>query len=97
MNCPRCETAVLREGERDGVVVDVCPACRGVWLDRGELEKIISRASAEIDAFERRPPAQHRRDPRDSDSGEYRKYGGAPGQYPPRKRRWYETLGDLID
>jgi len=39
MNCPRCEGSELDERERDGAVVDVCRACRGVWLDRGELEK----------------------------------------------------------
>ena len=42
MNCPRCNTA-LDLSERQGVEIDVCPACRGVWLDRGELDKIVDR------------------------------------------------------
>jgi len=41
MRCPRCGT-VLVERTRVGVAVDVCDRCRGVWLDRGELEKILA-------------------------------------------------------
>ncbi len=44
MHCPRCDVEVLVEKTRDGVTIDVCPACRGVWLDRGELERLIARA-----------------------------------------------------
>ncbi len=44
MHCPRCEMEVLDERERDGVTIDICPSCRGVWLDRGELERLIARA-----------------------------------------------------
>jgi Zn-finger nucleic acid-binding protein len=39
MFCPSCQNT-LRERERDGVMLDVCPGCGGVWLDRGELEKL---------------------------------------------------------
>ncbi|HEX8521088.1 MAG TPA: zf-TFIIB domain-containing protein [Tepidisphaeraceae bacterium] len=42
MNCPHCNTT-LNLAERQGVEIDVCPTCRGVWLDRGELDKIIER------------------------------------------------------
>lgn len=42
MNCPRCEVP-LNEIRRTGVVVDTCDKCHGMWLDRGELEKISSR------------------------------------------------------
>ena len=44
MKCPHCESD-LRVYDRHGVEIDLCPACRGVWLDRGELDKIIERAS----------------------------------------------------
>ncbi len=59
MLCPRCEKPTLEEKDRSGVTVDVCTQCRGVWLDRGELEKIVSRAQAEIEDLERtiRAPA----------------------------------------
>src|SRR5687768_10642519 len=39
MFCPSCQNT-LRERERDGVMLDICPGCGGVWLDRGELEKL---------------------------------------------------------
>jgi Zn-finger nucleic acid-binding protein len=44
MKCPVCD-ANLQMTERSGVEIDYCPACRGVWLDRGELDKIIERSS----------------------------------------------------
>ena len=44
-DCPRCGT-VLTMTERAGVEIDYCPQCRGVWLDRGELDKIIERGEA---------------------------------------------------
>lgn len=45
MKCPICVEANLIMSERQGIEVDYCPQCRGVWLDRGELDKIIERAS----------------------------------------------------
>ena len=43
MNCPRCNTASMEELDRDGITLDRCNSCRGIWLDRGELEKLLSR------------------------------------------------------
>lgn len=42
MNCPLCNVS-LQLAERQGVEIDYCPKCRGIWLDRGELDKIIER------------------------------------------------------
>ena len=42
MNCPICQVP-LQLAEKQGVEIDYCPKCRGIWLDRGELEKIIER------------------------------------------------------
>ncbi len=47
MNCP-VDNEVLQMSERSGVEVDYCPRCRGVWLDRGELDKILERAEREF-------------------------------------------------
>ena len=47
MKCPT-DSATLVMSERSGVEIDYCPECRGVWLDRGELDKIIERAESEI-------------------------------------------------
>lgn len=45
MNCPHCNVTLVMT-ERSGVEIDYCPQCRGVWLDRGELDKIIERVAA---------------------------------------------------
>ncbi|QAY68492.1 zf-TFIIB domain-containing protein [Paenibacillus protaetiae] len=42
MQCPVCENSRMREVEKDGILIDVCPICKGVWLDRGELDKLMS-------------------------------------------------------
>jgi Zn-finger nucleic acid-binding protein len=47
MQCPT-DGAVLVMSERSGIEIDYCPTCRGVWLDRGELDKIIERAAREF-------------------------------------------------
>lgn len=44
MNCPTCSVPLLIS-ERQGIEIDYCQKCRGVWLDRGELDKLIERAS----------------------------------------------------
>jgi Zn-finger nucleic acid-binding protein len=46
MQCP-IDGTTLQIAERQGVEIDFCPQCRGVWLDRGELDKIIDRSMAE--------------------------------------------------
>ena len=46
MKCPQCVDQLLTMAERQGVELDYCPKCRGVWLDRGELDKIIERSAA---------------------------------------------------
>ena len=43
MKCPVCKDVTLLMSEKKGVEIDYCPDCRGIWLDRGELEKIIGQ------------------------------------------------------
>jgi Zn-finger nucleic acid-binding protein len=50
--CPN-DGSALRGIDRSGVHVDACPTCRGVWLDRGELDKIVERERSDYDDFER--------------------------------------------
>lgn len=45
MKCPSCEELLVM-AERQGVEIDYCPKCRGVWLDKGELDKIIEKSAA---------------------------------------------------
>ena len=68
MKCPVCREKDLVMADRQGVEIDYCPECRGVWLDRGELDKIIERSSP---ATSQRPAAgaeQRYREPEHSSS-----------------------------
>lgn len=65
MLCPTCKDTKLVMSERKGVEIDYCPQCRGVWLDRGEIDKIIERSIAEQEKNDRpvdnrpMPPREH--------------------------------------
>ena len=48
MKCPTCNDVALVMTERQGVEIDYCPQCRGVWLDRGELDKLIERSATVV-------------------------------------------------
>ena len=103
MNCPAC-LVPLTMTDRQGVEIDYCPQCRGVWLDRGELDKIIERSGT---AFappapppvpvgytpppSSLPPRDYRRG--DDDDDNYRPREGYPGH--PKKKKGF--LGELFD
>ena len=75
MKCPRCQVDLMIS-DRQGVEIDFCPQCRGVWLDRGELDKVIERASrfADDDDDDRRRMGAPRSDyDRDRDDRYYKK------------------------
>lgn len=57
MKCPICEVELVMS-ERQGVEIDYCPKCRGVWLDRGELDKIIEKSTSGVgaDSYANRQP-----------------------------------------
>jgi Zn-finger nucleic acid-binding protein len=74
--------------ERSGIEIDYCPQCRGVWLDRGELDKIIERASPQAAAAP--APAQYQPSPAHP-SGPH----GGSGHYRKKKREGF--LGELFD
>ncbi len=90
--CPTCNVA-MQEVSKTGVLIDVCPTCRGVWLDRGELEKVLSRAREVEQEWEsaRLPERRRRDDDYDDDDRRYRSDGGYP-----KKRRWTEIF-DIFD
>lgn len=101
MRCP-VDNETLVMADRSGVEIDYCPKCRGVWLDRGELDKIIERAAGPQAAprpaaptYQPEPPrgAQPAYAPppraRDDDDDEYR------GGY--KKKRRESFLGELFD
>lgn len=51
MICPVC-SAEMRQARKEGVIIDFCPSCRGVWLDHGELEKIVKRSQQYTDDYD---------------------------------------------
>lgn len=60
MKCPVCKDATLVMTDRQGIEIDYCPECRGVWLDRGELDKLVARAEPPPDARPREPERHYR-------------------------------------
>ena len=97
MKCPRCDGQVLTETVRDSIHVDVCPQCRGVWLDRGELERIKSMAIDQQVATRDGDSAFGRRDFDDDDDFRGRERGGDAGSRPPERKRGWRGLLDLFD
>ena len=90
MSCPVCKVPLVMS-DRQGIEIDYCPQCRGVWLDRGELDKIIERSAQEAPAPA--PPPQRGYESRPSysdDDGRYR------DRHPHGKRRksFFEELFD---
>lgn len=53
MKCPACNEPQLIVADRDGIKVDYCPECRGVWLERGELDKFVARSAEEGEPLDR--------------------------------------------
>jgi len=58
MKCPTCKDQNLSISDRAGIEIDYCPECRGVWLDRGELDKILER-SRENQPITQPPPSSY--------------------------------------
>ena len=88
MRCPLCNVS-MREVPRRGVKIDVCPECRGVWLDAGEMEKLLAGAETwEDEDFRERDRYRDRDDDREERVYERHPYGR-------KKRRSF--LDDLFD
>lgn len=94
MKCP-IDGSDLVMSERQGIEIDYCPQCRGVWLDRGELDKIIERSASQAEQPQPPPrapyPEQERRYSGDHDRRDERHYGRKPY----RKRKSF--LDDIFD
>lgn len=84
--CPNCNQS-MREVVRNGVHIDMCPVCRGVWLDRGELEKIVTplrQAATDLEA--ERTELARARESFDRDPEAWRREHPGAGDPPPRRR-----------
>lgn len=92
MKCP-IDGAELVMTDRSGVEIDYCPQCRGVWLDRGELDKIIDRSATPAPA----PPPESR-PARDDHRDSYRRYDDDDDhRHSRRKKRRSSFLDDIFD
>lgn len=91
MKCPVCKTVNLVMADKQGVEIDYCPECRGVWLDRGELDKIIERSAA-YDSAPTSPVAQ----PQPS-TPKVKKKSHQQGHKKQKKNRMTDLLGDIFD
>lgn len=99
MNCPICNDVRMKEVEKDGVMIDICPSCKGVWLDRGELEKLLVEVREERQTYndyyyereQQRPPMKEY-DYRHHESKHY------PPYYKKKKKKTVlDIFGDLFD
>ncbi len=104
LKCPVCEDSRLREVEKNEILIDICPSCKGVWLDRGELDKLMSGVREERDDYnewhnreDRYKSSVHKDDSDrykyDHESNPYRK------DYPRKKKKKsvMDMFGDLFD
>jgi uncharacterized protein len=111
LTCPKCHSS-MRSYERNGVTVDQCTGCRGVFLDRGELERLVDQESAFYEQRREEPrreeprreePRYERRD-RDDDDDRHRDHGyGGHGHgygkhgYGKKRHKREGFLGELFD
>jgi Zn-finger nucleic acid-binding protein len=95
MDCPVCRGVKLAMTDRQGIEIDYCPQCRGVWLDRGELDKLIDRASADATPPARTaPPPLPAHDARGHDRDDrYKSEYKSDYKYKKKKN----LLGELFD
>lgn len=85
MHCPVCKDPQLVISERQGIEIDYCPTCRGVWLDRGELDKLIEKSTAAA-----APPQQVAQPYR----GDSRPYPDQRHGYYKKQKSWLSEIFD---
>jgi Zn-finger nucleic acid-binding protein len=107
MKCP-IDGTELRISDRQGIEIDYCPQCRGIWLDRGELDKLLdrnaeaqqARPTSREGARYDEPPRSYRDDDRRDrdDDRDRRPYDDDRGDYrPSKKKRARSFLDDILD
>lgn len=95
MICPVCNDVRMKEVEKDGVMIDICPNCKGVWLDRGELDKLLVEVREERQSYndyyyghEQRPKKEYDDRYRYDDKYDYKRK---------KKKTVLDLFGDLFD
>lgn len=97
MQCPNCLDVNLAMTDRQGVEIDYCPQCRGVWLDRGELDKLIERAGSE--ATPQRSQPQHSQPQHSQPQHSQPQHSQPQHSYPNdwQRRKQKSWLSDIFD
>ena len=110
MKCPNCSTIDLHMTERKGIEIDYCPKCRGVWVDRGELDKFVQQSEQPVTL----PPLKEEREdvwterssrdfysnrelPKHPPSDRYRRDSDEDHYYPQHRKKRESFWGELFD
>jgi uncharacterized protein len=99
MKCPVCTSVDLLMTDRQGVEIDYCPQCRGIWLDRGELDKLIERSASIMPAQPSQAPMQPVQAREYYDHDDHKKHGHDDhhsGDHGYKKRKsWLSEIMDI--
>ncbi|MBB6633230.1 zf-TFIIB domain-containing protein [Cohnella thailandensis] len=105
MNCPVCTDSRMREVEKDGVLIDICPSCKGVWLDRGELDKLMSEVREVREDYNQwyydekpkpYPPQSPSYDNRDRRYDSHNSHGGSYNNHGHHKHKKKKSVMDMF-
>lgn len=99
MKCPVCKDVTLLMSEKKGVEIDYCPECRGIWLDRGELEKLIEKEETyNKEHYEYKHESKEYHDDRyDNKYSERNRYHDDYDDKYPRRRKKESFMGEIFD
>ncbi|MBP2002663.1 Zn-finger nucleic acid-binding protein [Paenibacillus shirakamiensis] len=104
MNCPVCDKVQLREIEKNGVLIDVCPSCKGVWLDRGELDKLMTQVNEARPSYnawyneqQDHSNQDYSRNVEDNSRNSNSYSSGSNYARPKKKKSMMDVFGDLFD
>lgn len=102
MNCPICDDVRMKEVQKGNVLIDICPSCKGVWLDRGELEKITAGLKDDrkyyeetVNSYDRHYENRPDHRPNDYQKG-YDSKNGHYGYKKKKKKTMFDVFEDLF-
>ena len=93
MNCPSCKIPLVMS-ERQGIEIDYCPQCRGIWLDRGELDKLIEKSIAAENQKELNSSSQQQQQQQQQQPSYYDQQNNHAYYNKNKKKHWLNELFD---
>ncbi len=94
MNCPLCVDQTLQPRFHSGIEIDVCPQCRGVWLDRGELQKLVNESASPQPVRERSAPDSRAEEKASGSKNSTKKNKKSKKK---KQKSWGSMLGDILE